>query len=480
MSAPRYFKYYAFISYSRKDEAFAKRLQNFLTGFKLPTRLCKQYPDKPKDLRPIYRDKTDLGVDDLNQGLTSGLSLSRHLIVICSENATKPGRGGKYWVDAEVEAFLAMDEENKDYVIPVLLRKKDGPSSRECTPPSVLALNLLAADVSDKGEERVFNDVAAKMLGLEPDELWNWWERVQRFRRRCWGAAGMAAAALASYGGWAVWDYEAKHYTYFADYAEFNNIPQGIHQLTEEETKQRESHYRFVMYHHRLYLVENLNAKGQPVLTANIPGHEERPVAIKLDYSGESGHATQQIYYNAAGEPVQIRQVGPETISFLKPSASASAKAKPGVGHASFTLAPGVEICPENGNVGQLRVERDASGAIIRERYLNIYDSVLRNDNGAGVYGRSFEREEVYGRPISIIYEDAEQQPMPDRRGVVSIRYEYFPDGGPVRRVSYHGADQAPVCGPGGYAVAEYEYDGQGNQISRTLYDQAGKKIGGE
>ena len=171
MAAPRYFKYFAFISYSRKDEAFAKRLQHFLMGFKLPTRLCKQYPDKPKALRPIYRDKTDLGVDVLNSGIKHGLSLSRHLIVICSENSAKPNKDGKNWIDTEVREFLKLDEENRNYVIPVLLREKNGPSTRECMPPAVQELGVLAADVSDKGEERVFSDVAAKMLLLEPEAL---------------------------------------------------------------------------------------------------------------------------------------------------------------------------------------------------------------------------------------------------------------------------------------------------------------------
>lgn len=467
MSAPRYFKYYAFISYSRKDEAFAKRLQRFLTGFKLPTRLCKQYPDMPKALRPIYRDKTDLGIEDLNQGVTDGLSLSRYLIVICSENATKPGRGGKFWVDAEVVAFLALDEENKDYVIPVLLRRKGGPSSRECTPPSVLGLNLLAADVSDKGEARVFNDVAAKMLGLEPDELWNWWERVQRFRRRCWGAVGAVAAALAAYGGWAAWDYYVPHYTYFADYVECNNIPQGILPLREEQTKCMESYYRFTTQYHRLARIDNLK-KGAPVLTVNMPGHEERPVSMVLKFDDESGKVSRQFYYDAAGNQVQIRDVKEaHSICFYLPDGSAS--------HASFTLDGGALVCSENGNVGMLRVKRAPSGAVEREQYYDIYNTVIRNDNGEGVYGRSFDREE-YGRPIRIVHEDAEQRPMPDRRGVVSIRYEYYPDGGPVHRVSYHGADNAPVAGPRGYAVAEYEWQ-NGNLQKTSYYDAQGKPM---
>lgn len=409
-------------------------------------------------------------------GLTDGLSVSRYLIVICSENATKPGREGKDWVDAEVRAFLELDEENRNYVIPVLLRKKGGASSKECTPPSVQELNLLAADVSDKGEERVFNDVAAKMLGLEPGELWDWWEREKRFRRRCWRTIGTVAAFLAAYAGWAAWDYYAPHYSYYADYVECNNIPQGIHSLNHAETEHLASYYRFTTQRHRLILVETCNAAGEPVLTSHLPGHEERPVALELDYSRETGRAKLQFYYNAAMQKVQIREVGNKTISFRVPASGDDANGTPGVGSASFTLAPGVEIAAENSNVELLKVERDPErGFIVREQYSNIHNvGVLANK--AGVCGRSYERELQYGRPTKVVYEDKDKKPTADNIGVVSICYDYLPDGGPVCRVTYRGMDDAPVAGPRGYAVAEYEWQ-NGNLQKTSYYDAQGKPM---
>lgn len=471
MSSLRYFKYFSFISYSRKDEAFAKRLQHFLTGFKLPARLCVQYPDKPKALRPVYRDKTDLGVDNLNKGLNHGLSLSRYLIVICSEHSAKPNRNGKNWVDAEVRAFLELDAENKNYIIPVLLRQKDGPSSSECMPPAVRELNLLATDVSDKGEARVFSDVAAKMLQLEPDELWNWWERNQRFRRRCWYAAGTVAAALSGFVGWAVWDYEAEHYTYFADYEECNNIPQGIHPLTQAETERMESHYRFITQHHRLRRIENVNSAGRKVITDGIPGHEGRPAALSLDYSENTGDVTMQTYYNPDNQPVLKRYVSPKEITFFACSTEGEEMGVTGATFVqnSFENIKESDVRAKNKNVERMGIMRDETGFITEERYLNIYEP-KPVENAVGVCGCRYERDND-GRPKVVTYLNAAGMLQPERRGVAKVVYEYYPNSGPVKSISYHARSGKLICGPDGYAVTEYEWKA-GNLQKISYFDE--------
>ena len=473
MSDPRYYKYFAFISYSRKDEAFAKRLQHFLTGFKLPTRLCKQYPDKPQSLRPIYRDKTDLGVDKLNQGLTHGLSLSKYLIVICSENSARPNRDGKNWIDEEVRTFLSLEEGNTDHVIPVLLRQK-GQRTADCTPPAVKELGLLAADVLDKGENRVFSDVAAKMLGLEPDELWNWWERAQRRKRRILQTLGGLAAALAACAGWVTWDYCAPHYTYFADYVECNNIPQGIHPLTEEETKHMHSHYRFTTRYHRLMSVETLNSTGNPRDTSALPGRNERPVSIHFNYDKETGEVTTHTYYNAVGKVVQTRSVGAKSIYFRSVTKEDGKTVDLGAGNAALVLSPFKDRDNiRNKNVKRIVVERDAHGFITTERFSEDgHNAFICNEEGA--WGRRYRRD-AQGRPLEITNIDKNGNSLAARSGVASTRYTYHPATGQVESVSYHDAQGNLVYCKDGYAIEKYTYDTQGNIISEACFDTEGK-----
>ena len=87
------FKYYAFISYKREDEKWAKWLQNKLETYKLPSSLpVENGKEYPKTLRPCFRDKADLGeTGDLSKILHDKLQKSQYLIVVCSPRSAKSG-----------------------------------------------------------------------------------------------------------------------------------------------------------------------------------------------------------------------------------------------------------------------------------------------------------------------------------------------------------------------------------------------------
>ena len=52
-------EYFAFISYKREDEKWAVWLQNKLEHYKLPSNMNGR-TDLPKEIRPIFRDKSEL------------------------------------------------------------------------------------------------------------------------------------------------------------------------------------------------------------------------------------------------------------------------------------------------------------------------------------------------------------------------------------------------------------------------------------
>ncbi len=465
MSTQRYYKYFAFISYSRRDEKFAQRLQKFLMGYKLPTKLCKQYPDRPKNLRPIYRDKTDLGVDNLNKGLSGGLELSKYLIVVCSVNSARPNREGKNWINEEVRAFVGLEEGNADRVIPVMLRQKgDGSTSKDCTPEAVQELHLLAADVSDKGEERAFSDVAAKMLDLAPNDLWDWWGREQRKKRmvrRIFG--GMVAMLAVAAGVWS-WDYFVPHYSYYADYVEFNNIPQGVgKELTKEQIAQREVHYRFRRRYGKLRRVESLNSAGYPRVSNALPGQEERPASVRLTYK-ENGRVEKQIYGNLHGKVMQTRTVYPSAIVFSKPEEGNEGRGEDTglIGGASFSLgwedSLGNAARQKNKNVERYGVKRDARGAVIEETFRNVYGSPVRN--AEGVWGRRYERG-ADGRMLSMTYINEKGKAMPDKKGVMKRVYTYNAEGEVVKEEFFSDEEgKRRACVANGYAYRELMWRG--------------------
>ena len=106
MQDKRAYNYYAFISYSRKDEPWAEWLQKRLETYRIPAMLRKQNLNVPQKLYPVFRDKTDLAGGKLLEMLHEELDSSQYLIVICSPNSA-----GSEWVDMDVRHFMKIGRE---------------------------------------------------------------------------------------------------------------------------------------------------------------------------------------------------------------------------------------------------------------------------------------------------------------------------------------------------------------------------------
>ena len=171
------FEYMAFISYSRSDEKWAKWLQYKLEHYILPSSVIVHNPEKPINLRPIFRDKTDLRPGILSERITEALSSSRFLIVVCSPNAVK-----SEWINKEVDGFKAIGRHK--YIIPFIVggkaNAKGEDSHMECFPLSLRnmgKLELLGANIEEMGREAALVKVISCMLDVRFDSLW------QRYRQ---------------------------------------------------------------------------------------------------------------------------------------------------------------------------------------------------------------------------------------------------------------------------------------------------------
>lgn len=165
------FEYYAFISYKSEDAEWAEWLQKRIEYYKLPTSLFEEYPEIPHNIRPIFRDKSDLGAGILPKELNVALNASRFLIVICSTNAIKSP-----WVNNEVQHFI--DAGRTEYIIPFIV---DGipyaGDTNECFPEAIRKLKgskneLFGVNINELGKDAASVKVIARLLGLKFDALW--------------------------------------------------------------------------------------------------------------------------------------------------------------------------------------------------------------------------------------------------------------------------------------------------------------------
>lgn len=191
------YTYYAFISYKREDEKWAKWLQKKLESYGFPVALRKDNPTLPAKIRPIFRDKSDLSGGNLKASIEKGLASSKYLIVICSPRAAKSP-----WVSKEVQYFIDHGEE--DNIIPFIIGgiPNAANSEDECFPEGLRLLfgekEILGININDMGRDAASIKVIARMFGLRFDTLWQRHERAKR-RRRFAVIVGVILFALISF-----------------------------------------------------------------------------------------------------------------------------------------------------------------------------------------------------------------------------------------------------------------------------------------
>jgi hypothetical protein len=91
------YDYDAFISYSRKDQAFAQLLERRLEAYRPPRGLGLP----PSQLR-VFLDSSDIRGPDYNETIERELHRSRILIVVCS-----PAARASEYVQDEIRRFIA-------------------------------------------------------------------------------------------------------------------------------------------------------------------------------------------------------------------------------------------------------------------------------------------------------------------------------------------------------------------------------------
>lgn len=177
------FKYFAFISYNSKDDAWGKKLQKKLEHYRMPATLCSERGWKRKPISPVFFAPTDIQPGELSEELQERLKASHNLIVICSPHSAK-----SKWVGREIEYFHKLGRTKNIHFFIVEGSPHTGDPDTECFNPVIDTLGLpeiLGTNIHEKvspfpwiNKERAFVQLISKLLGVEFDSIW------KRHRRR--------------------------------------------------------------------------------------------------------------------------------------------------------------------------------------------------------------------------------------------------------------------------------------------------------
>jgi eukaryotic-like serine/threonine-protein kinase len=216
-------KYWAFISYSHADEAWAVWLHRALERFRIPGPLVgtrTAVGKVPRRLFPVFRDRDELaGSAQLGPELQRALRASRTQIVICS-----PRAAASRWVEEEIRYFRSLGRADRIFAVivdgqPNALEKGD--PDLECFPPSLrgpdtsagplLSTNEpVAVDARPQadGKANAALRLIAGILGLGFDDLRQ--RELQARNRRLGLMAGLAGGVAAVTAVLAIQAYQAR------------------------------------------------------------------------------------------------------------------------------------------------------------------------------------------------------------------------------------------------------------------------------
>lgn len=204
-------EYFAFISYSHRDKAWAQWLHRTLEAYRVPRRLVGQRTSVgliPSRLLPIFRDRDELAsAADLGSKVNEALAHSANLIVICSPHAA-----ASQWVDAEVLAFRRLGHAERVFCLIVdgepNASAMGGREAEECFVPALRHVVSTDGELTQAVAEPIAADarpgkdsranaklkLIAGMLGVGFDSLKQ--RELHRRNRRLAAVAGLAAVAL--------------------------------------------------------------------------------------------------------------------------------------------------------------------------------------------------------------------------------------------------------------------------------------------
>lgn len=183
MTTPRF---RAYISYSHRDESWAKWLHHALESYRVPRKLVGNptaVGEVPARIGPVFRDRDDLSsAADLVDSIKQVLAGSENLIVVCSPHAA-----ASRWVNEEIRQFGRNGRAGRVFCIIVDGDPGATDTEQACFPPALAEIGIhepLAADVRKwaDGKRNAKLKLIAGLLGLRLDDFLQ--RNLQRRRKR--------------------------------------------------------------------------------------------------------------------------------------------------------------------------------------------------------------------------------------------------------------------------------------------------------
>ncbi len=467
------FDFYAFISYSHKDQDTAKKLQGKLEHYHLPSALLKSHPGLPKKLSPIFMDESDLvAVGPLQTTLREYLDSAKYLILICSPNSAQ-----STYVNDEVQYFI--DQGKIGRIVPLIIAGEPNSEDpeQECFPPAIRNLpkdlEPLGIDVQKFGERDAFVRVIATLLELKLEVLKS---RIIIEMRKKIALYSSLAAVFAIIAGFLVW-YNIPHYKYFHTYVYRHEKPVGLFEVkSEADRKKIEYTYKFTIIRGKVQMIERVNSAGTLVTPSIITPLMELPMICFLSDGSVEYYDLyrRKVYKKRYSQNMQAVDFycGDADMSYALPS-DTYAYYDEDKYHAESSASQ------SRGSIRRITLEYDDNGYVVKKRFRrDNYGGKDRKGSLAqdekGRWGFSYTLDDM-GRVIAIHYLDKNGEPIAIQ-GIYAEFSEYG-DAPYSLRDTYVDKDGKPVLDSDGVAIKTAVYDKYFNIEKWSCLDANGNPV---
>jgi len=449
------YSFFAFVSYCREDEKWAKWVQKKLEAYRLPSKIKRENQEIPKRIAPVFRDKTDLAGIVLEEALHQELEDSRYLIVICSPNCVKSD-----WVNDEIAHFCSLGGEKR--IIPFAIAGtpfSDNPEE-ECLPAEIRKIDpvLLSIHVAEFGRREAFIRLVATMLQLRPDELLQ--REVVRRKKRIAGicAAGVAFSVT---GASALW-YNTEHSTYYSAYTTRYEIPVGINKLSSAEQKNRANSYRITQKRGRVVRLELVNAAGNVCAPTVYSDFTDYPI-LEYDYDSDKKLIEIQAY-DMYRRPIltKLLSYGKQNqiaLDFRNAENGLQATAMDS-GHDYYTRYS--KSIKNNEVIRQINTY-DEDGYCIKSMYYRDSMGTQTQDSYYGIYGKQYFYTDD-GQLQKVSFLDREENICNSKYGYAGYVLAYDDDNN-MELWKYLDLQNQLCRGEHNFALQKFSYDTTGNLI---------------
>lgn len=445
------YHYFAFVSYKREDEKWAKWIQNSLEHYHLPSVLRREHQYLPKSIKPIFRDKTDLGAGVLQENLRAELEASKYLIVICSPNSRD-----SEWVGREIEVFSKSGRAAQ--IIPVIVdgRPNCG-TSEECFHQAIRDIQpeILGINVQEIGKKQALVKVVARLLDLRYENLW---QRESRRAKRNGLLIGCLAFVILLALTYA-WDYNRIKVKRYQDCVEYADLwmPKGIGLLSKKESSARSEHYQFEYRRRKLRRVFKANSFDLPIDEILVMGHplskDITPTITRQDMWGRI-----QVIEYIGGEHY-------DRVDLKSPNRGGQAASLP-----KELTTVSTENTANKSEVHRYVLTKDENGYVIRKVFKKYNGDDRENAaDGSGIYGFEFEYDSE-GRLINQYYLGEDQLRICNKIGVACEHIEYDEQGNMIL-FEYRDEQGALTNGSQQLSYIVREFDSHGNEVNLKTYN---------